>query len=89
MMGADHFILYGHGSKGLTLKWMSGTRVKDTEVYHYIPELKERMLRAIKEDPPLHPDDCSPHQSSNDLEIRGEILKIVVRRRLSLVSMSI
>jgi len=35
-------------------------RVRDTEVLHYVPELKERMLRVIRQHPPPHPDDWEP-----------------------------
>jgi len=34
--------------------------VRDTDICHFIPELKRRMLDAIKKDPPLHPDDWGP-----------------------------
>jgi hypothetical protein len=36
------------------------SRVRDTEVYYYIPELKKRILRSIELHPPLHPDDWMP-----------------------------
>jgi hypothetical protein len=36
------------------------SRERDTEVHHYLPALKNRMLNAIRENPPLHPDDWQP-----------------------------
>ena len=36
------------------------SRVKDTEIHYYLPELKEKMLRTIGQHPPLHPDDWQP-----------------------------
>jgi hypothetical protein len=35
---------------------------RDTEIYIYLPELKDRMWTAIEENPPLHPDDWRPHE---------------------------
>jgi hypothetical protein len=39
-------------------------REKDTEIQQYLPQLKERMLRTIREHPPAHPDDWQPSLSS-------------------------
>ena len=36
------------------------SRVEDKEIQYYVPELKERILRAIRHDPPAHPDDWEP-----------------------------
>jgi hypothetical protein len=36
------------------------SRVRDTEVLMYIEKLKSRMLDAIEQHPPAHPDDWSP-----------------------------
>jgi hypothetical protein len=36
------------------------SRVEDKEVYEYMPELKERMLKSIRENPPAHRDDWQP-----------------------------
>jgi len=36
------------------------SRVRDTEIYHFLPELKERMLTSIRRHSPLHPDDWVP-----------------------------
>ena len=36
------------------------SRVRDTEILHYLPTLKERMLRVLKEHPPVHLDDWEP-----------------------------
>lgn len=33
------------------------SRERDTEVHYLLPALKERILKAIVEDPPAHPDD--------------------------------
>jgi len=33
---------------------------KDTEIHYYVPELKRRMLRAIRDNPPPRPDDWEP-----------------------------
>lgn len=33
------------------------SRERDTEVHYLLPALKERILNAIAEDPPAHPDD--------------------------------
>lgn len=33
---------------------------RDTEIFIYLPELKNRMRKAIDEEPPRHPDDWSP-----------------------------
>jgi hypothetical protein len=35
---------------------------RDTEILAYLPELKDRMWRAIEENPPIHPDDWRPHE---------------------------
>jgi hypothetical protein len=35
---------------------------RDTEIFMYLPELKDRMQKAIDENPPLHPDDWRPHE---------------------------
>lgn len=36
------------------------SRVEDTEIQYYVPELKERMLRSIRQYPIPHPDDWEP-----------------------------
>jgi len=36
------------------------SRVQDTEIRFYLLQLKERMLRSIREDPPVRPDDWQP-----------------------------
>jgi hypothetical protein len=36
------------------------SRVEDKEVNEYMPELKERMLKSIRENPPAHRDDWQP-----------------------------
>jgi hypothetical protein len=33
------------------------SRERDTEIHRFLPALKERILEAIAEDPPAHPDD--------------------------------
>jgi hypothetical protein len=38
------------------------SRERDTEIWHFLPELKKRMGRTIKERPPRHPDDWLPPQ---------------------------
>lgn len=37
------------------------SREKDTEIHYYVPELRRRMLSAIQENPPMHPDDWEPY----------------------------
>jgi len=41
------------------------SRVRDTEIQFYLPELKERMLRVIQEHPPTRPDDWQPPVTSS------------------------
>jgi len=41
------------------------SREKDTEVQYYLPALKERMLRTIREHPPVHPDDWQPPKNES------------------------
>jgi hypothetical protein len=36
------------------------SREIDTEIQYLLPQLKERMLAAIKKNPPAHPDDWIP-----------------------------
>lgn len=36
------------------------SREIDTEVHYLVPQLKERMIKAIQEHPPAHPDDWEP-----------------------------
>jgi hypothetical protein len=33
------------------------SRERDTEIWQFLPELKQRMAQMIKERPPRHPDD--------------------------------
>ena len=36
------------------------SRERDTEVHYFLPQLKSRMLQAIQNNPPPHPDDWQP-----------------------------
>lgn len=36
------------------------SREKDTEVFYFLPRLKERMLESLKKHPPAHADDWTP-----------------------------
>src|SRR5271169_224038 len=41
------------------------SRETDTEVQRFLPRLKQRMLRVLREFPPAHPDDWVPPVNDN------------------------
>jgi hypothetical protein len=33
------------------------SKERDTEIHYLLPALKDRMLKVLRDDPPVHPDD--------------------------------